>query len=90
MIDRVLSERLESARAGRLDILVFFAAFVGGLALYFLLRLLGQEQRVVTIAIVLVMLIYAAVVAKVPRLRIRLDRAERLGDGVLLEYAVIR
>lgn len=75
MIDPVLAEGIENAKANRLDIIVFFGTFVGGAVLYFLLHVWGAEQRIVTAVVVGVMVIYAVVVAKVPRLRVRLDQA---------------
>jgi hypothetical protein len=75
MSDPIFSERLGPGRETRLDIYLFFVAFAGGLLLYFLLKGLGFGQVSQTAAIVSTMLLYAGVVAKVPRLRVRLDQA---------------
>jgi hypothetical protein len=56
--------------------LLFGATFVAGLGLYISLHVvLGLPQLVVSGAIVLVMAVYAFSVAKVPKLRVRLDQA---------------
>lgn len=75
MADPILTERLAPGRETRLDVYFFFVAFGGGLALYFGLKLLGLGQLSQTTAIISVMLLYAATVAKAPRLRVRLDQA---------------
>lgn len=75
MNDAILTERLESATSTRLDILAFLASFVAGIALYFVLRNVGVHQIIITAVIILVMLFYAMIVARVPRLRLRLDQA---------------
>ncbi|HEX6994595.1 MAG TPA: hypothetical protein VF339_10675 [Gammaproteobacteria bacterium] len=75
MADPILTERLAPGRETRLDVYLFFLAFGGGLVLYFGLKLLGFGQLSQTAAIVSTMLLYAAAVAKVPRLRVRLDQA---------------
>jgi|GEM_PF-1806339 len=75
MADPILTERLAPGRETRLDVYLFFVAFGGGLMLYFGLKLLGFGQLSQTAAIVSTMLLYAASVAKVPRLRVRLDQA---------------
>jgi hypothetical protein len=75
MNDAVLAERLEPARATRLDILIFCGAFGLGLVAYFTLHGLGARQSIQTAAIVAVLIGYAVAVAKVPRLRVRLDQA---------------
>lgn len=71
-------ERIDSIRATtlRLDIVVFIGAFVTGLILYFTLHAYYRlSQWIVTAAIVGVMVIYAAIMLGVPRLRLRLDQA---------------
>lgn len=75
MADPIFTERLAPGRESRLDIYLFFAAFCTGLLLYVALKLLGVGQLVQTAAIILTMFAYAIVVAKVPRLRVRLDQA---------------
>lgn len=75
MTDPILSEHLDATKSTRLDLLVFLGAFVTGLALYFALRLSGVSQVYVTMVVVGVMLLYALVVGRVPRLRVRLDQA---------------
>jgi len=79
MRDAVASERLEAVKVSRLDVLAFIATFVVGAASYFTIRFLlsPQESRQVwqIAAILTCMGIYALVVAKVPRLRVRLDQA---------------
>src|SRR5688572_15578865 len=75
MSDPIFSERLAPGRETRLDIYLFFIAFAGGLLLYAVLKLLGFGQLSQTAAIVSTMFLYAGAVAKVPRLRVRLDQA---------------
>ncbi len=75
MADPIFSERLAPGRESRLDIYLFFLAFVGGLLLYATLKALGFGQLSQTAAIVSTMFLYAGAVAKVPRLRVRLDHA---------------
>ena len=75
MADPILRERLAPGRETRLDVYLFFIAFAGGLLLYFTLKWLGLGQLSQTVAIISVMLLYAGTVAKVPRLRVRLDQA---------------
>lgn len=75
MADPILTERLAPGRETRLDVYLFFVAFGGGLSLYFGLKLLGFGQLSQTVAIISTMLLYAGAVAKVPRLRVRLDQA---------------
>src|SRR6266550_8519510 len=70
-----LSLEAERAKTTRLDIVVFFIALVIGVGSYFLLRALGIDQRIITAGLVAVMVFYAATVALVPRLRVRLDQA---------------
>lgn len=82
-MDPVLNEPIQTARAARWDLYVFVSAFFAGILIYFLarwgLKFLGFSpnyiQLIVTASIVLVMLIYAFVVARIPRLRVRLDQA---------------
>lgn len=82
-MDPVLYESAQTARAARWDVYVFVGAFITGALVYLGVRL-GLEhlgvahtlvQIVVTASIVLVMLIYAFVVSRIPRLRVRLDQA---------------
>src|SRR5260370_28635 len=75
MKDPVFSERLESLLVARIDIAVFFTAFVSGAALFLVLHALRVRQLAVTSAIVAIMLAYALIVMRVPRLRVRLDQA---------------
>jgi hypothetical protein len=75
MSDPILTERLGPGRETRLDIYRFFIAFLGGLLLYAALKLFGFGQLSQTAAIISVMFAYAGAVAKVPRLRVRLDQA---------------
>ena len=75
MADPIFNERLGPGRESRLDIYLFFLAFLGGLALYAALKWFGLGQLSQTLAIISVMFAYAATVAKVPRLRVRLDQA---------------
>ena len=79
MSDAVVSERLDAVKVSRLDVLAFMAAFLFGVASYFALRFLLQpeehRQAWQTTMILVCMLGYAGVVAKVPRLRVRLDQA---------------
>lgn len=58
-----------------MDLLVFLAAFSIGLLLYFVLRSIGAPQILVTSAVVMIMVLYAAGVSLIPRLRVRLDQA---------------
>ncbi len=75
MSDLTLSDQLEATKASRLDILVFLGAFIGGLAVYGVLRGLSLSQLIVTVWLVLVMGLYAFSVVNLPRLRVRLDQA---------------
>lgn len=79
MRDEVLREGLEAIQVSRLDILAFASAFVVGLASYFALRYAfrpeDHRQLWQTTAILACLIGYAIVVAKVPRLRVRLDQA---------------
>jgi len=50
-------------------------AFFVGLAAYFVLRVAGASQLLITGAVVAAMVAYTFVVARVPRLRVRLDQA---------------
>jgi hypothetical protein len=75
MSDLVLTERANALRETRADLYAFAGAFVAGLGIYLVLRSLAVPQFVITGTIVLVMLAYAFVVARVPRLRVRLDQA---------------
>lgn len=79
MKDAVVSERLDAVKVSRLDVLAFITAFLLGVVSYFALRflLLPEEHRQwwQTAAILTWMVGYALVVAKVPRLRVRLDQA---------------
>ena len=74
-MDPVSNERLEAVHYSRQDVLVFLAAGVGGAGLYFLQLYLNSPQWVKTTTLVSVLVIYALVVAKTPRLRVRLDQA---------------
>lgn len=75
MADPIFSERLGPGRESRLDIYLFFAAFCTGLLLYAALKMFGFGQLIQTAAIISTLVAYAVVVAKVPRLRVRLDQA---------------
>ena len=79
MRDVVVSERLDAVKVSRLDVMAFMAAFLVGVASYFVLRFLLQpdehRQWWQTVAILVCMGGYAFIVAKVPRLRVRLDQA---------------
>lgn len=69
-------ERIDSIRLNRLDLIAFIGTFLAGVILYVTLYVfLGLHQTIVTIAIVGVMLAYACLVYRVPRLRVRLDQA---------------
>jgi hypothetical protein len=66
----------EAIRSSRGDAVAFVAAVLLGAALYAGLHVvLHLPQLVVTAAIIAVMLLYAATVVRVPRLRVRLDQA---------------
>jgi ABC-type transporter Mla subunit MlaD len=75
MADPILSERFGPGLTSRLDIYLFLAAFLGGLTLYAALKYFAFGQLSQTAAIISVMLLYAGIVARVPRLRVRLDQA---------------
>ncbi len=75
MADPIFNERLGPGRESRLDIYLFFAAFCTGLALYTALKLLHVGQLFQTAAVIGTLIAYAVVVARVPRLRVRLDQA---------------
>lgn len=65
-----------SIRLDRLDLTVFIGAFLIGLILYFTLHFfLNMSQIIVSTAIVTVMIAYAFLILRVPRLRVRLDQA---------------
>ncbi len=71
----LLTIEAERAKTSRLDVVVFFAALVLGVGAYFLLRALNVDQRIITSALVGLMVLYTVIVAWVPRLRVRLDQA---------------
>jgi len=75
MNDAVAREGFRSARTTRLDVLVFVAAFVIGVTVYFTLHFLQAPQYFQSGTIALVMAFYAAGVSMMPKLRIRLDQA---------------
>lgn len=75
MKDAVFGEGLEALKTTRLDVFAFVAAFIAGITSYLLLRFAGYGQFWQTVAIVICLVGYAIVVAKVPRLRVRLDQA---------------
>ena len=64
-----------SLQASRLDLFVFGGAFLLGLAAYAILHLLRADQAWITAAIVIIMLLYAVIVSRIARLRVRLDQA---------------
>lgn len=70
-----IAKQLDSARVVRLDLIAFFGAFIGGIALYFSFRMVGVGQIGQTCAVVGVMLLYSLLVWLVPRLKVRLDQA---------------
>ena len=75
-MDAVLEEGAEPIKASRLDLIVFAAAFIAGVVIYLTLHVLLKVQQLwVTAAIVSIMLLYAIVVARIPKLRVRLDQA---------------
>ena len=75
-MDPVFQEGTAPLKDTRLDLYAFAAAFLTGLVLYGGLHvLLRVEQIWITLAIVGVMLAYAFAVARVPKLRVRLDQA---------------
>lgn len=74
-MDRVANERLEAVHYSRQDVLVFLAAGLGGAGLYFFQLYINAPQWVKTTTLVSVLVVYALVVAKTPRLRVRLDQA---------------
>src|SRR5438093_6811007 len=75
MTDPILSERADALADTRPELLAFAAAFVIGLVAYFGLRSFRAPQWAVTGAVIAVMLAYAFVVTRIPRLRVRLDQA---------------
>jgi hypothetical protein len=75
MKDPILSEPFSLTKAGQVDSLAFVGAFFGGLVIYVILHARDVPQFVITFSMVGVMLMYAWVVWKVPRLRVRLDQA---------------
>lgn len=75
MRDAVFGEGLDALKTTRLDVFAFVAAFIAGITSYLLLRWAGEGQFWQTVAIVICLVGYAIVVAKVPRLRVRLDQA---------------
>jgi len=75
MSDSLLNETGAPAKATRLDVLVFCGAFLVGVVGYFILHRLDVHQLFESGVIVSVMLVYATLVARVPRLRVRMDQA---------------
>jgi hypothetical protein len=75
MTDPIMAEGLEAVQVSRLDVLSFVAAVIAGAVVYFLLRALGVHQVLITGGLVGIMFVYAIVVSKIPRLRVRLDQA---------------
>lgn len=75
MTDPSMRPRPDGIAANRLDITAFIAALIIGLASYAVLQAVGASQLVVTAAVVTSMTGYALTVARVPRLRVRLDQA---------------
>src|SRR5690606_30127225 len=57
------------------DVLTFLGAFTLGAGLYFVLRLAGSPQLLLTVVVVGVMVAYALAAAILPRLRVKLDQA---------------
>lgn len=75
MNDQVLTEGLGPARFARPDLLLFMGAALGGAALYMGLHLMQFSQLAQTAAVAIVMLGYAFAVARIGRMRVRLDQA---------------
>lgn len=76
MMDRVAAERAEALRETRGDLLAFVGAFGAGLFFYMVLHAwLDVRQLYVTLAILAVMVGYAALAMKAGRFRVRLDQA---------------
>lgn len=82
-MDPLKNETVQTLKANRLDLFAFSGAFVIGLLIYLVLRTVlyasGMSssliQIVITLAIAAVMIGYAVVVVRIPRLRVRLDQA---------------
>jgi hypothetical protein len=75
MKDAVFGEGLDPLKTTRLDVFAFIGAFLAGITSYLLLRWAGYGQFWQTVAIVICLVAYAIAVARVPRLRVRLDQA---------------
>ena len=60
--------------SNRLDVIAFVATFAAGCSLYFSLRWLGASQLAISGGLVGIMVGYAFVITRLPRLRLRLDQ----------------
>lgn len=76
MTNRTFPEIARSAPNDRMDLWAFIGAFLSGLILYVVLRVLIRSHvLLVVLALVGIMLAYALLVTRTPRLRVRLDQA---------------
>jgi hypothetical protein len=75
MSDPVLHEGLESAESTRPDLVLFVLAVFGGVTLYVLMHGAHFSQLVETVVLLGIMVGYAILVWRIPRIRVRLDQA---------------
>ncbi len=75
MTDQMPPRLRPSLADTRIDLVVFVLSFLAGLVAYLVLHLTGQAQWTTTTVLVLLMIVYAVVASRVPKLRIRLDQA---------------
>lgn len=75
MSDPVLREGLETAESSRPDLALFVICVLGGIMLYLLMHQSHVRQLVETGVICGIMLGYAGLICRIPRVRVRLDQA---------------
>lgn len=75
MSDPVLREGLESAESTRPDLLLFVLAVLGGVTAYLYMHEAHMRQLHETVVICGIMVSYAYLVCRIPRVRVRLDQA---------------
>jgi hypothetical protein len=75
MSDPVLREGLEGAEAVRPDLMLFVVAVLGGVTAYLYMHEARVRQLFATAVICGIMLAYAVLVSRIPRVRVRLDQA---------------
>src|SRR6516225_8414570 len=75
MNDPVMHEGLESAEVSRPDLLLFVMVVMGGGMAYVYMHLVHVRQMIETAVILGIMVSYAFLVWRIPRVRSRLDQA---------------